>query len=77
MIFGHALAKIVQFTKQKSYVIFGHAQVKIVQFTKQKSVIRDFRARSSDIVKVFSFYAILGLHGTFRNATPCITEKGL
>ena len=58
------------------YVIFGCAQKKIVLFTKRKSVIHDFRERSCEIAKLFSFYLILGLHGAFRNVTPRITEKG-
>ena len=66
--------------------VFGYTRLrkiinieKIVQFAMQNSVIHDFRARSSgsqlSMGMSFSFYAILGLHGAFRNITPCISEK--
>ena len=57
------------------YVIFRRAQMKSVLFTMRISVIHNFQTCSSEIVKFFSFYAILGLHGAFRNRTLRITEK--
>ena len=66
---------------------FGHTHLrkiiikKIVRFTTRKSIICDFRAHSSKnhihMEKLFSFYAILGLHGTFWNATLRINETAL
>ena len=41
----------------------------------RKSVVHDFRAHSSEIVKLVTFYVILCLRGAFRNVTPCINEK--
>ena len=60
------IKKIVRFTMRKSAFarFFWLAQEKIVQFMMRKSVIHDFRAHSS--------YAILGLHGAFKNVTPRI-----
>ena len=51
--------------------------MKITKFTTQKSVTHDFQACSSEIAKLFAFYAILGLHNAFKNVCPCISEKGL
>ena len=70
------IKRIVQFTKRtQMYVVFAHAKAKIVQFT-TRTVIQLYTIFGCTQAK-FSFYAILGLHGTFRNITPCITENSL
>ena len=64
-------------TQNQIYTNFRRAERKIVRFITRKSVIHDFQELLSEIVKLLSFYVILGLHGAFRSVNPRITEKGL
>ena len=53
---------------------------KIVRFMTWNQLYAIFRRAQVKVVsswKVFSFYAILGLHGALKNVTPSINEKAL
>ena len=65
------IKKSVRFTtRNQIYAIFGLFKRKLFDLQTQKSVIHDFRVLSSEIVKLFSFYTILGLHGCFQESNP-------
>ena len=56
------------------YTVFSRAQVKIVRFMMRNSATYTIFVCAQ---AKFSFYTTLGLHGAFRNVTPCIDENPL
>ena len=76
-IFGCVQEKIVRFTTRKSSYTVQDFQV----CSRENCSIYDAEISwtrfSGNARAKFSFYAILSLHGAFRNLTPRITENSL